>query len=293
MQPSSLAVLGLGAIGGSVAWQARRAGVARVVGYDPNLSHQGDALKAGALDDVATTPERAVAGAELVVLAGPPGIILQQLATIGRHLAPGALVTDVASLKSPMLAAAVTAGLGARFAGSHPYAGTHVAGWAGARPDRFSGALTYVCATGPDGDAAAREVMDFWATVMGAQPVLIDAAAHDRQLAWTSHLPQAVASALAHALAGAPGLSGATYGTGARDTTRLAASPAELWAEVFLMNQGPVLEALAVLAGDVATLRELIAQGDRARLARYLGDAAAFRQGLERGAPLVPPDGSR
>lgn len=282
MRPSSLAVLGLGAIGGSLAWQARRAGVARVVGYAPDRADAVQALQAGALDDIAPSPERAVQGADLVVLAAPPAAILEHLGRLGPHLAPGALVTDVASIKQPVLARAVAAGLGARFAGGHPFAGTHIAGWAGARPDRFTGVLTYICATGPEGDRAAREVMDFWSGVLDAHPVLIDAAVHDRQLAWTSHLPQAVATALAHALGGAPRLDGAAYGSGARDTTRLAASPAAMWSDIFLLNQGPVLETLDAATADLGRLRTLIAEGDRGKLVAYLEEAATFRQGLER-----------
>lgn len=282
MRPASLAVLGLGAIGGSLAWQARRAGIPRVVGFAPDRGDAVQALQAGALHDIALTPEQAVQGADLVVLAAPPGGILDLLGRLGPHLAPGALVTDVASIKAAINARAVAAGLGARFAGAHPFAGTHVAGWAGATPDRFTGVLTYVCPTGPDGDPAAREVMDFWATVLGAHPVLVDAETHDRQLAWTSHLPQAVASALGHALAGAPHLGGASYGTGARDTTRLAASPAEMWTEIFLLNQRPVLETLDAAAADLGDLRALIAAGDRVKLAAYLEEAARFRQSLDR-----------
>ncbi len=103
MQPSHLAVLGLGAIGGSLAWQARLAGVPRVIGYAPDRGDTVRALKAGAVDDIATSPERAVAGADLVVLAAPPEAVLDLLGRLGPHLAPGALVTDVASIKVPVL----------------------------------------------------------------------------------------------------------------------------------------------------------------------------------------------
>jgi len=288
MRPSHLAVLGLGAIGGSLAWQARRAGVSRVIGYAPDRGDTVGALKAGAVDDVAASPERAVAGADLVVLAAPPEAILALLGRIGPHLAPGALVTDVASIKTPVLAEARRAGLGAVFAGSHPFAGTHQEGWRGARPDRFLGAIVYVCSTGADGDRAAEEVRDFWDAVLGAHSVLIAADVHDRQLAWTSHLPQAVASALAHGLARQPDLRGASYGSGARDTTRLAASPSGLWVDVFLQNREPILEALTHAERELATLRALIAAGDRAGLADFLDAAGRFRRQLGPTDPVEP-----
>jgi len=293
MRPSHLAVLGLGAIGGSLAWQARLAGIPRVIGYAPERGDAVRALKAAAVDDIAASPERAVAGADLVVLAAPPEAILELLGRLGPSLAPGALVTDVASIKLPVLARAGRAGLGARFAGSHPFAGTHASGWDGAAPDRFTGAIVYVCPISPEGDWAAREIMHFWAEVLGAHPVLVSAEVHDRQLAWTSHLPQAVASALAHALAGQPGLQGASYGTGARDTTRLAASPPGLWVDVFLQNREPILQALAAAETDLAALRRLIAAGDRAGLATFLEEAAGFRRAMGQPEPGAPGQRSK
>lgn len=281
MRPRCLAVVGLGAIGGSVAWQARLAGVPSVIGFAPDRADSVHALKAAAVHDIADTPARAVRGADLVVLAAPPQAILDLLAAIGRHLDPGALVTDVASIKAPVVAAAIEAGLGDRFAGSHPFTGTHVAGWTGARPDRFTNAIVYVSPTGPQGERAAREVMNFWASVLGAHPVLVDARVHDAQLAWTSHLPQATASTLAHLLAREPSLRGASFGGGMRDTTRLAASPAEMWVDILLMNRGPVLTALTRLEGEMATLRGLVEQDDRPGLYAFLEEAAIFRRRLE------------
>lgn len=282
MRPHSLAVLGLGAIGGSLAWRATLAGVPSVVGYAPDRPDTVHALKAQAVHDIADTPARAVRQAELVVLAAPPRAILELLPLIAPHLAPGAIVTDVASIKRPVLAAARAAGLADRFAGGHPFAGTHVQGWKGASADLLVGALVYVCSTGPEGDAAAREVMDFWAAVIGAHPVLIEAATHDLRLAWSSHLPQAVASALAAAVAREPSLRGAAFGSGMRDTTRLAASPVEMWVEVLLQNREPVQAALAGMEASLADLRRLLDRGDRAGLTTYLTEAASFRRGLER-----------
>jgi prephenate dehydrogenase len=287
MRPNSLAVIGLGAIGGSVAWQARLAGVPRVVGYTLDRADAVQALKSAAVHDLAESPERAVKGAEMVVLAAPPGAVLELLGRIGRYLAPGAIVTDVASLKAPILARAREAGLADRFAGSHPFAGTHLSGWQGASPDRLRGVIVYVCPTGPSGDHAARQVMHLWEEVFAAHPVLIEAEAHDQQLAWTSHLPQAAATALARTLAGEASLRGASFATGARDTTRLAASPPAMWAEILLMNREAVLPALARLGERLAELGRLLQAGDRAGLGAYLDAAAAFRTRLEQAAGPV------
>ena len=282
MRPSSLAVIGLGAIGGSLAWQARRAGIGRVVGYSSSRGDGVAALRASAVSEVADSPVRAVRGAELVVLAVPPGPTLDLIGRLASSLEPGAILTDVCSVKAPVMARAADCGLGDRFAGSHPLAGTHDSGFLAARPDRLLGCVVYVCeSASTDGARAARGVMRFWEEVFEAQPILISAEAHDRQLAWTSHLPQAVAYALAKSLADRR-LGGVSYGTGARDTTRLAASSPDMWLDILLQNRDSLVEALSSVEGRVGDLRRLIEAGDRTGLEHYLETAREFRRGLDR-----------
>jgi prephenate dehydrogenase len=282
VRPSSLAVIGLGAIGGSLAWQARLAGIGRVVGYSPSRGDGVAALRASAVSEVADSPVRAVRGAELVVLAVPPGPTLDLIGRLASSLEPGAILTDVCSVKAPVMARAADCGLGDRFAGSHPLAGTHDSGFLAARPDRLLGCVVYVCeSASAEGARAARGVMRFWEEVFEAQPILISAEAHDRQLAWTSHLPQAVAYALAKSLADRR-LGGVSYGTGARDTTRLAASSPDMWLDILLQNRDSLVEALSSVEGRVGDLRRLIEAGDRTGLEHYLETAREFRRGLDR-----------
>jgi prephenate dehydrogenase len=282
VHPSSLAVIGLGAIGGSLAWQSRLAGVPRVVGYSPMAAEGIRALQAGAISELADSPARAAADAELVILAVPPRATLEMMDSVGDALAAGAVLSDVCSVKGPMVSHAVRAGLGERFAGSHPLAGTHETGFAAARPDRLRGCVVYICESGAaGGHRAASLVAGFWESTLEASPVFIDAEAHDRQLAWTSHLPQAVACALAKLLAD-QGLGGVSFGSGARDTTRLAASSPEMWVEILLYNRGPVSDAVRRSEAALAELRRLLDEGDAAALHEYLESARRFRQGLER-----------
>jgi prephenate dehydrogenase len=282
VRPSSLSVIGLGAIGGSLAWQARQAGIPRVVGYSHARSEGVAALRAAAITEVADTPSGAVKGSDFVVLAVPPQPTLDLIGKLASSLEPHALLTDVCSVKQVVLATAVQAGLADRFAGGHPLAGTHDSGFAAARPDRLRGCVVYVCESGsPAGYRVARAVMRFWEDVLEASPVLIDAAAHDRQLAWTSHLPQAIASALAKAL-GNRGLSGVSFGTGARDTTRLAASNPEMWLQIFRHNRSALVEALAGAEAGLAELRRLLDHDDEQGLRAYLTQAQQFRRGIDR-----------
>src|SRR5207245_2264278 len=177
----------------------------------------------------------AVRGALGGAVGAPRAANLALLDTLAPHLGAGAVITDVGSVKRAIVAHAEARGLGPRFAGGHPIAGTHGHGFRAARLDLFKNAVVYITPT-RDGDGAAREIAHFWEDVLATHPVLIDAAQHDRQLALTSHLPQAVASLLAPSLAPATP-PGATFGPGARDATRLAASEPALWTEIFLMNR--------------------------------------------------------
>jgi prephenate dehydrogenase len=282
VRPSSLSVIGLGAIGGSLAWQARLAGVARVVGFSPSRADAVQALRSAAVTELADSAVKAARGAELVVLAVPASATLDLIGRLGPSLEPGAVLTDVCSVKGPVVARALTEGLGDRFAGGHPLAGTHGTGFGAARPDRLKGCVVYVCETGaPGGDQAGRRIMGFWERVLEAQPVLIDPAAHDRQLAWTSHLPQAVASALAKTLADR-GLAGVSFGPGARDTTRLAASSPEMWTEILRYNRTEVTGALAAAGASLAELARLLEADDADGLLGYLAAARRFREGLDR-----------
>ncbi|MGH7498527.1 MAG: prephenate dehydrogenase [Gemmatimonadales bacterium] len=282
MRPTSLAVIGLGAIGGSLAWQARLAGVPKVVGYSRSRADGVQALKASAITELADTPAQAVIGVQLVVLAVPPQVTLDLLGSLAPSLEPETFLTDVCSVKAPVVERAVASGLGACFAGSHPLAGTHASGFLAATPQRLRGCVVYVSETGsPGGDRAARAVSYFWQDVIEASPILIDAAAHDRQLAWTSHLPQSVASALAKTLADR-GLTGLSFGTGARDTTRLAASSPEMWLDILLLNREAIGEALSATESQLAELRRLVAAGDAEGLREYLATAQRFRESIDR-----------
>ena len=280
--PDSIGLIGLGAIGGSLAWRATQAGVKRVVGYSRSTADVIEALKRGAISEGADSPQGAARGAAFVVLAAPPSATLELITRAPSWLAPGAILSDVASVKAPVMEQARAAGLAGRFAGAHPLAGTHETGFAAARPDLFRNAVVYVCSTGTrEGDGVAQAVASFWELVGESQVVTIDATAHDVQLAWTSHLPQAVSSALAVAL-GARALGGVSYGAGGRDTTRLAASDPDLWAEILLANSGPVAEALAQTGAAMERLRALITAHDVTGLKAFLAQGAAFRKGLDR-----------
>jgi prephenate dehydrogenase len=279
VRPHTLGLIGLGAIGGSIARQVKQSGgggVAAVVGWSPEPAERALAAQQGALDDAPARAADVARVADLLILAAPPAANLAQLDALAPHLKTGALVTDVGSVKRGIVARAERLGVGTRFAGSHPLAGTHQRGFEAARTDLFRGAVVYVtpCAGGGD---AAREIVHFWEDVLGAEPVVLEAALHDAQLAATSHVPQIVASLLGDFLARhAP--RGATFGPGAIDTTRLAASEPALWAEILLMNRDEILPALRALEESLGTVERALEVGDAPALTAWLTRAAEWRR---------------
>jgi prephenate dehydrogenase len=272
-------VIGLGAIGGSVARRAKQVGTATVLGWSPDAAERDAARAQGALDEAPATAVDVARRAQLLVLAAPPAANIQLLETLHQHLPRDAFVTDVGSVKRAIVARAEALGMGARFAGSHPLAGTHEQGFHASRADLLRAAVVYVTPA-RGGERVAREIADWWETELEAEPVMMTADAHDALVALTSHLPQILASLLGGYLA-AHLPEGATLGPGAKGTTRLAASDPALWTEILLMNRDQVLPALRRLEEPLGELERALETGDAMALGSWLGRAADWRRGLD------------
>jgi prephenate dehydrogenase len=239
-----VAVIGLGLIGGSVARALTRAGY-RVVGCDRGPVRRR-ALAARAIAQQAATPEEAAARAGLVVLAASPETnrrLLRRLAAASRD----AVFTDVGSVKVPIVREAARLRL-AGFVGGHPMAGTAGRGFEASRADLFAGRPWIVTAT-PHTSAAARRAVRAMIRAVGARPVPVAAAAHDRAMAFLSHVPQVVSWALDGAARQDPVARRLlrVAGPAFADMTRLARSPRPLWREILGLNRREVARALAAL----------------------------------------------
>ena len=285
-----VAFLGLGLIGGSVARALRGAesmADAELVAWTPAGRGPRAAVDAGAIDAAAGWPEAAIEGASLVVLAGPPLACVDMLGSLGGAwrgaLAPGATVTDVASTKAVVTAAAAAAGV--PFAGGHPMAGRERSGFAAGDAELFAGRPWVITEAVAGGDPGAVRGL---AEACGAMPVDMDAARHDRLVAAISHLPLLGAVVLAETVTGSPGEAAADWAdasrlaaSGWRDTTRLARGDTAMGADILATNAAAVaalvraerdgLEAwLALLEApggpDVEAIRARL-EAARARLA--------------------------
>jgi prephenate dehydrogenase len=278
MLPETLGVIGLGAVGGSVAWRATRQGVRCVIGYCFSRKDGVAAAKSGAVSELATDIRRVAAGSELVVLATCPRKTIELLERIGGLIGKGTFLTDTSPVKVPVVSRATQLGLSECFAGSHPFAGSHNEGFELAHPDRLESEIVYVTPLGK-GDEAAREVADFWDRAIGAQPVTLEAEVHDRVIAWTQHLPRAAASALAAALKHS-GPKGSTYGAEALAATDVAGGAVDLWADVLTMNAEHMLNALGGIEDELRSLKDALGRRDRSFVREWLEEARNWRRGV-------------
>jgi len=280
-----VAVVGLGLLGGSVALAAKRRGVAaRVIGSTRREDARERALREGAVDEIAAL-EDVARGADLVVLATPLYAMADVLRRLAPGLAEGAIVTDVGSVKSPL--AETLPGLvppGVAYVGSHPMAGSHERGMDYARDDLFERASCIVTRT--ENSDAVERVCAFWRG-LGAVVVPRDAAVHDLEVAWVSHIPHVLAFAFARALAGAPDGAREVAAAGFRDFTRIAHGDAELWGHILAAN-GKVLAApLQATGAALAELARAIEAGEVETLERLL---VSGREALSRMSAIRPED---
>lgn len=267
MRINTLAIVGVGLIGGSVALAARRRGVAaRIVGIDQQPEALAHALQDGMLDD-AHADLKAAACADLVLFCTPVDGIAAQVIEASAHCRPGTLLSDVGSTKAAILRD-LTGRLppGIEFVGSHPLAGSEKHGPANASAHLLDDRLVIITPGPGTTDNALSQICNFW-KALGGRVQVMDADEHDRALALTSHLPHLLSSALADIL---PPQWYDLTATGFRDMTRLAAGQPSLWSAIFRSNQVHLLDALDRLEEELQCFREALLQEDRAALEALL-----------------------
>jgi prephenate dehydrogenase len=267
--PGRAALLGTGLIGASVGIGLRNTGWT-VAAWDPDPVALHRAGVVGAFHHAATDRESALAGADLVVLAGPVSSIVHVLDTIETT----ALVTDVAGVKTPVVAAGRRL---PRFVGGHPMAGRETSGPDGASGSMFRGA-TWVLTTDGVSDEAL-DAVTVIVTALGANPVRMTAAEHDASVAAASHLPQITAAALVEAVAAEQGALALAAG-GFRDLTRVALSDPGWWIDVLTANRDEVARSLRGLARSLEGFADAIDREDRVALSERLGRSRKIRAGM-------------
>jgi prephenate dehydrogenase len=268
----SLAVVGTGLLGASVALAAKRAGVGLVTGWDADAATLEEAVGAKALDASARSLAESVAGVELVVVAVPVGVLVATTREVLASASPDTTVTDVGSTKRA-LAQNID---DERLVPGHPLAGGATGGPARAAADLFDGAtwfLTPVAST----NAARVELVERFVASLGARTIKLDAETHDRLLALTSHLPHALANLLMQSIAHAGDEALGYAGASLREMTRVAGANPAVWADIFVENGDLIADALAAHGEALGEVERALRARDRTFFEKWIAEAAQTR----------------
>ena len=275
---AQLTVLAPGLLGGSVARAARARGVAsRIVLWTRRPESRLRLREQPWCDAVADTPADAVKGASLVVIAAPVDQIAPLAQQVAASLAPGAVVTDVGSVKGEISRAAhVALGTRAHFVGAHPMAGSEKTGWEHATENLFERRTCFVTPLDSTDARAVATVVQFWHD-LGAEVVTVAPDAHDEIVAHISHLPQALATTLCSFLAKKNSAWRNYAGGGLRDTTRIAGSDAHIWRPILEQNRDELLRALSQFEDELHGFRTALLNRDFVEVAARLERGKAYR----------------
>ncbi len=278
-----MALIGVGLIGSSIAHGARRQGLVGHISATARSAKTREIVaKQGIADSVFGSAAEAVAGADLIVVCAPVGVFKEIAAEIGPHLDPGAIITDVGSVKGSVLRdMAPSMPDGVHLVPGHPVAGTEYSGPESGFSELFEG--RWCILTPPDGtdQAAIDRLTTFW-QALGSKVEVMDAKHHDLVLAITSHLPHLIAYNI---VGTADDLETVTEtevikfsAGGFRDFTRIAASDPTMWRDVFLNNRDAVLEMLGRFNEDLSVLQHAIRDGDGDALSAFFNRTRDIRR---------------
>jgi len=276
--PETIAVIGLGLMGGSLARSLKALPSSpTILGFATSEADTAAARAADAVDRVAENEAEALGEADLVVYAVPLSALLESIPGHGELLGDDAVVTDVASLLEPVASRVrESSGVADRWVAGHPMVGGEGSGFGASRVGLYRGAPVWL-AEETGGEGAQAMVRGMWQR-LGAMPRTVAAAEHDRQMVWSSHLPQLVATALARALEGA-GVEPEDLGPGGRDMTRLAASSPAMWRELIRQAAARDAAALHVVAGELQALAAALESGRFEEIVEAMEATRRWRRG--------------
>ncbi len=280
-----IALIGIGLIGSSISHATRRAGLARrIVGSAKTEATRETALRLGLLDEAYATAAEAVKGADLVILCVPVGACGAVAKEIGPHLRPGAILTDVGSVKGAIVRdVSPHVPKGVHFIPGHPIAGTEHSGPESGFAELFDNRWCIITPL-PGSDAAAVEKLKSYWRALGSNVETMDVDHHDLVLGITSHVPHLIAFNIVNTAAHLGRVTDSEVikfsAGGFRDFTRIAASDPTMWRDVFLNNREAVLEMLGRFTEDLIHLQRSIRYGDGDELFRLFTEARGIRRSI-------------
>lgn len=278
-------IIGVGLVGGSVALAFKKEGIAEEIrGVDLSEENLRKVVALGMVDHAFLDAGVGVKGSDLVVLATPVGAILEVAKEIGSRLKQGSILTDVGSVKVPVVEALERILPSGRWAvGGHPIAGRERSGAEAASADLFEGAKCILTPTPRTDPEALERVKALWER-LGTEVVLMDPVRHDEVFAVVSHLPHVIAYSLVGTIlelledGGEPILE---FAAGAfKDFTRVAMSHPAMWRDICLYNRGPLLKMIERFKAAFAHLEGLIGTSDGEGLLKAFERAKLVREGM-------------
>ena len=280
VQPfEAIAIVGLGLIGGSVARDVRRLGLARqILGYDNNEDHRKE-IKSGKLTDyLSDLPDKKLSQAELVLLAVPVKSFKDIIPVILPNISSSAILTDTGSVKSPLLKMMYSPKYEKiRFVGGHPIAGSENFGPAAANQDLFYGKRCILTPEEKTDKDLILVVRRFWES-LGAKVSEMDSESHDQMFASVSHLPHILAYACIQAISNTDSQEALGHsGAGLKDFSRIASSSPQMWADIFLENKENLLPRVAAFNEVLSALEKTIKKNDKRKLVELLGISKTAR----------------
>lgn len=278
-QWDTVAIVGVGLIGGSAGLALAKRGVAnKIIGVGRSDTSLSVAQNCGAISEGTTNLKQGVAEADLVLVATRVGVIGSQLEEIDSYVRPGTLITDAGSTKQSIVDGweQYRSTRKARFVGSHPLAGSHRRGAQAADSALFENKLAVVTPAESTPKKDTESISIFW-QLIGAQVCILSPTEHDLLLASASHAPHIIAAALATAT---PRETHRFTAGGWRDTTRIAAGDPELWADIVLDNAKAVTAQIETFTEASGQLKLAIEAGDRSTLIKLLTLAKERRDAL-------------
>lgn len=281
-----ISLIGVGLLGGSLgkALRKRRA-AGSVSGYVRRAASLSECRMFGAADFATMDLRLAVADADLVVLCTPVGRMGDLMRKMRTALKPGAVITDVGSVKGCLVSEleSLAAKAGAHYVGSHPMAGAEKTGVSAARSDLFKGAICVITPTVRSNPRAVREVAKLWKSV-GCNLITLDPDRHDELVSRSSHLPHVVAAELADYVLdpSQPRAQASLCANGFRDTTRIASSSPEMWRDIVLGNRKHLSHALNDLVRNLQQFRKALKAEDKAKITAFFERARRRRDGWVR-----------
>lgn len=260
--PTKVAIIGVGLLGGSLALALKKKKKYRLVGWNHRAASR---KKASKLLAVAPTFEKAVEGADVIVLCAHSGSIAPVLKQLSHLIRPQTLVLDVSSVKGEVVnVARGIAGMNLHFVPCHPMAGKEKSGPAFADADLYRGRFVFVTPLAATPAKLVQRAVRFWKDT-GAAPLIMDSQTHDRNVALTSHLPHLLASALitqyGNELKRNPSI-GKAVGSGFRDFTRIAAGNPAMWSDILEMNGPEIKSFLTQYRGTLELLENNLKKGN-------------------------------